>query len=393
LSFAALQAGTADFACDDACREWLAGRWANWFGLPLGLLVAAASLAALIATFSGGEEPAPARQQRRLSLLAASSAVAGVLAVWCIATQLLARGSCGLCLASYASALVAAGATLWLSARSSGSGSDRRAGGVRRIVRAGAGAALLAASALALGQLTMPTSKPNAPVAAERQPAAKPKPPATSQPAADAGQPAAPAARLIGLHVGRFVLNAFEVPTWGSANAPYLGMALFDYTDADSRKARDVYERALSRYSGAFGIIALPAPLDSACNDQVERTQPANANACQYARLALAVWRARNDAFGKFDAFLFESEKPPPIERAQRRAEELVGKDALRAALDDSWITQQLQTNLAIQRANDEKSSDAGLPQLMLGRVIVRGRATTEALYPILDEFTLRKRR
>jgi hypothetical protein len=132
-------------------------------------------------------------------------------------------------------------------------------------------------------------------------------------------------------------------------------------------------KEVLEKQKGEMGIVALPAPLDAECNPLIIVTAPANENACQYARLSLAVWHARHEAFAPFDDWLFAPSTPPPIDQARLKAEELVGREALAKALTSSWVERQLQFDVSLYQANARAVRDARLPQLNIRDVIAHG--------------------
>ncbi len=131
-------------------------------------------------------------------------------------------------------------------------------------------------------------------------------------------------------------------------------------------------------------------PLDSACNPLVERTPDEHANACQYARLGLAVFRARPPAFREFDDWLFASEAPPSLDHARAKGVELIGTQALERALADPWVNEQIQSSVALYRANAlAADGDTRIPQLMIGDVVVRGPiGSADELFHLLERHT-----
>jgi len=165
---------------------------------------------------------------------------------------------------------------------------------------------------------------------------------------------------------------------------------LFDYTCQHCRAVHRLLAKALERYSGRLAILSLPMPLDSACNPLVERTPDEHANACQYARLGLAVFRARPPAFREFDDWLFASEAPPSLDHARAKGVELIGTQALERALADPWVNEQIQSSVALYRANAlAADGDTRIPQLMIGDVVVRGPiGSADELFHLLERHT-----
>jgi hypothetical protein len=320
----------------------------------------------------------------RTAVVSGALAVAGAL--WFLIVPLaFASGWCALCLVTVsiggaAGALLVSFARLAPSARPDHGASPRLAGG--------AGAAALLALWLgqaALAPAKQPPAQPEKPVAK-----AAPATPLPTASAIDAGPPEPPA-RLIGLHLGRVVLNGNDHPFWGQSGARYSTTVLFDYTDQNTRKMRPVFEKVIAEYKGALAMLLLAAPLDASCNRNVKTTLPANQNACRYAELAFAVWRAKRDAFRQFDHFMYAKEAPPSLEKAKARAETLVGKEELARALQDPWVATQIQNGVEVLQANHEKNVELILPQMMVGPFVARGMTDVETLTDVLDEFTQKK--
>jgi hypothetical protein len=99
----------------------------------------------------------------------------------------------------------------------------------------------------------------------------------------------------------------------------------------------------------------------------------ATTNSCEYARLGLAVWRAKPEVHRQFDDWMFASVKPPPLKEAEDYAAQLVGADKLKSALADPWIQQQLLTDCRLHRANWLAVDSSTMPQLILGNAVSSG--------------------
>jgi hypothetical protein len=64
-------------------------------------------------------------------------------------------------------------------------------------------------------------------------------------------------------------------------------------------------DRCLRRYGAEqIAFVLLPVPLESRCNPAITVVEPGREGACEYARLALAVWQAAPERFAEFDAVL-----------------------------------------------------------------------------------------
>jgi len=128
------------------------------------------------------------------------------------------------------------------------------------------------------------------------------------------------------------------------------------------------------QFSNQLGIVCLPVSLSPRCNPFVQQFNThANPDACDYARLGLAVWRAKPEAHAQFDDWMFDPAKPPPLAQVHDYAAQLVGADKLQSALADPWVAQQLQTDCRIHRANWLAVDDAAMPQIVMGNAVSSG--------------------
>jgi hypothetical protein len=92
---------------------------------------------------------------------------------------------------------------------------------------------------------------------------------------------------------------------------------LFDSTCHHCRETRRVVKKAIERAAGRLAMVSLPMPLDKACNPLVTRTTAEHAHACQYAALALGVFRARPAAFSRIRRLVVRPAAVPSIEQAR----------------------------------------------------------------------------
>ena len=202
-----------------------------------------------------------------------------------------------------------------------------------------------------------------------------PPPPATpsAAPVSSVETPKTPG-RELRLHGGKFQLNLDELPLIGSAQASNVIVSLFDYTCHYCRDLHGLLAEAQKRFSNRLAIVSLPMPLDGSCNHLVARTQAAHQQACQYAALGLAVWRAQPESFQQFDTWLFTPSPPPSVSAVKSYADGLVGREKLERALTDGWVAGQIQTDISIYEANTRQlNNDGRMPQLIIGSTVNAG--------------------
>lgn len=348
------------------CQRVLQSRWAYWFGIPVSIpaVLAYAALAA-------------AARHRRRGLRASGvtstpgwvlslSLVAIGAAVWFGLLQaLVLRSFCAFCLTAHLTAT--AGACFLIRSASR----TRPPSGTPSLAPRIVALSLLPIMLLIAGQLLVRKQTH----AVSTLPVPIPTPGDVTS------------GRTLALYNERFTLELAALPRIGPATAPHAVIALFDYTCPHCRAVHDLLVRAQQRFGDQLLIVTLPVPLDSRCNPLVTTTAPENQNACEYARLGLALWRTKPAAFAAFTAWVFVSPRPPSVEATRHYVEELVGANGLQAALADAWIPRQLQTDAALFEANSKRSGVWQLPQLMIGKALSVGEIQTlDGLLSLLHE-------
>ncbi len=112
-------------------------------------------------------------------------------------------------------------------------------------------------------------------------------------------------------------------------------------------------DEAVRRYGGKLAFVLCPAPLNPGCNPYIPRDVDEFKDSCELAKIGLAVWVAKREAFPAFDRWMFSFESgdlwhPRSLDAAKAKAVELVGQAKFDAALTDPWIAQYLQTSIRI---------------------------------------------
>jgi hypothetical protein len=182
-----------------------------------------------------------------------------------------------------------------------------------------------------------------------------------------------PPKRPFTIYGGLFTFDLDEVPIMGSSEAPYRIVSLFDYTCHHCRIMHGYLMQLNKLFSNQLAIISVPSPFDGACNFTVKRTPRVHTNACAYARLGLAVWRANRGAHPQFEEYLFAPETPPPLEEAFQYALKLAGPAALVKAADDPWVPRQLHQGISVYATNLTSLHNGALPQVIIGTNLVSG--------------------
>jgi uncharacterized membrane protein len=151
---------------------------------------------------------------------------------------------------------------------------------------------------------------------------------------------------------GMLPVNVGEYPTLGSMDAKYFVAHLFDYTCPACRKLHPDLIAAHQPNQQNVALTLIPMPLDAECNPGVQQTAFTHLNACTYARIGLAVWRSKPEAYLAYDHFIFSGEYPPGPEQATAFASQLVGQDLLTRALADPHLDEMLRAGISMFYSN-----------------------------------------
>ena len=365
---------------ESGCNAVLQSRWAYWLGLPVALPAILAYAALLGLTFLLQKSTSPDDQRGSWTgMIVLSVAIMGA-AFWFVGLQaLVIQSFCKYCLMAHCCAFAASlicllnipfatdpDTPLWTP------GSAKRGmpkSAMPSLILAGlAGLAVLVAGQF-LGQPQRNVVKDF-----KHSPAAWPAAglPAEIVPASPAAHLVAP--RILSLYSNQFVIPLNELPVLGSRDAPQVVVCLFDYTCIHCRALHPLLTQMTRQYSNQLAIVCLPVTLSPQCNPFTPRANAqSGAEACEYARLSLAVWRARPDLYRAFDDWLFAPLRPPSVDQARHYAAGLVGGDQLKAALADAWVARQILTDCKIYRANWLATDNSALPQVVLGNAVSSG--------------------
>jgi uncharacterized membrane protein len=186
---------------------------------------------------------------------------------------------------------------------------------------------------------------------------------------------------------GQFQLNLAKVPVAGPPNAAKKLVKLFDFTCHHCRDLHHLLAAFRQQHSNELAVISLPMPLDSACNPVMTRTPPDHVNACEYARLGLAVFYAEPQKFENFTEWVFESPRPPGLAETHGYAQQLVGDGKLREALDSAFVAEQIKQDIDIYIASSKAAKNGRMPQMIFEHGAAIGSISTSAqLEKILAE-------
>lgn len=357
---------------EGGCSSVLGGRWSEWFHLPVTLLAAGVHFTVFLCSLPPVRRAGGIRMTRWLA--AAAVILAGSAGYFLAILYLVERQHCPWCLTIHLTGLAEAGLILtgaWRQHRGSG---ESWAG---RAVLTGT----LALGILAAGQKWGPRPKTFL-ITGEA-------------PASGGGilPSMAGGSRVLRFFDGTMAFDAAALPVIGSPAAPAVLVEFFDYTCASCRDLAGDLKALKEKWPGTFAVVVLPAPLNRACNPALAPSVTDHPGACELARLALALWRAKPEAFPAFHDFLFSLPLPAVPERlaeARKQADQLAGEAAMESALASPWVAARLQANFeAFARLTAQSIK---MPKLLLhDSVMMHGTAprTGEFLRVMEEQFGL----
>jgi uncharacterized membrane protein len=364
---AALAAGIAAYLLSVSLSEAglpAGSRWASVFGISVTIPALVAYLGLLAASVPAGSSQ-PSTRAVGWFVMALLAGIIGVAAVWFVALQaFVLKTWCPWCLAEHGVGLLLAVLIFATFPRdvSLVPGVSRRLSLVACVMLGLFGVGLLAA-----GQALGPAPKSTL----IRLP---------SDRNADSGPGPG---RQISVLNGSLPLVVADEPVLGDPQAKHLVVILFDYCCPHCRETHGHLLDGMTKYPNQYALVLLPMPLDKSCNVHVEETEPRFQDACELARLALAVWKADRMKFAEFDRRLFEPEQPRPLAEARAKAVSLIGQENLAAALRDPEIEKTLQRNIAAY----DRSTAGRIPVILSPEfaTIVGRPADAEELFGILE--------
>jgi len=191
--------------------------------------------------------------------------------------------------------------------------------------------------------------------------------------------------RLFPIYNGRFQVDLADVPTLGAPTNAQVIVTLHDYTCHHCRLMHPLLVEAQRAFSDRLVAATLPMPFDPNCNPLMQRPNPKHTNACDYARLSLAVWRADRSKHHTYDDYLFTGDEPPPLRDARQAAIELVGAAALDSALRDPWVDQHVRLGISIYETA-YRAGQGSMPQFIIGPSVAVGTLPKEKLMELLEK-------
>ena len=160
------------------------------------------------------------------------------------------------------------------------------------------------------------------------------------------------------------ILNSVKLETnaWpllGKSDAELVFVELFDYTCEHCQRTHKAIEGARQKFGDRLAIIVLPVPMDGKCNPTVKSTDALHAEACELAKLSVAVWSVDKGKFAEFHHYLFTAK--PNYSTALTKANELVDMEKLKAMRSSTLPNEFIAKHVALY----QRAGAGTIPKLM----------------------------
>ena len=398
------------------CGHVTTSQWSLWLGVPVSLLAVGLYVGLLGSLFVGASKRfSDSVRHFGWALVSVFAIAAGMSAIWFISLQVFVLNHlCTYCLAAHACGLVAAAAVIWL----------KPVGHVS--MKMVSSLSVVGVAALVGGQFMTEAPKKyqveqfeasaaedaevfefEAPFAAPSQTPAvldvSSQVPSThqlkqaiaavlspasalssqvSQPAIQqkSDQSAAAATkdepaerRMVVINGGTVKLDVAQWPVAGSTSAKHMFVEMFDYSCPHCRHTHKAIKSAKEKLGGDLAVVVLPVPLNAACNQTIQVTNPTFAESCEISKLAISVWRVDPKKFTKFHNWMFESEKAPTYAMAKAHAETLVDPQKLSKEMESGVSAKYIAKTVELYK----KSGKGNVPKLMFPTTSVVGEFTS----------------
>ncbi len=309
------------------CANVLGSQWSQWFGLPVSTFSTALYLGIIGLTF----------KPHRIALLSIALLLIGS-ALWFTSLQLFViKSFCPWCVATHLTGLLTTIA-IWRSLP------------FQKKFPIPVTLSLLSISALILGQVFGP--EPKGYLISEEIIASQ----AHSEPLHDE--------RVIDMGIGTKIILG-QSPYLGPADAPHVLVKYFDYTCSSCLDLEKDLEQLQRKHPEKVAIILQPCPLNRSCNPHLNARVKNHPHACELARLSLASWIAKPEAFPEVHRLLF-SRPILSAGSAKEQVAQIIGSDNLESALNDPKIGEILNSNTNDYRQLASKSIK--MPKLLIGK-------------------------
>ena len=137
--------------------------------------------------------------------------------------------------------------------------------------------------------------------------------------------------------------NPAEMPIAGNPEAKHQLTLLFDWQCSHCRRLHLQLPDAVARLGDSIAVVCCPISMSRECNPHMPQGIDRFRGSCQLMRIGLAVWRTDRSRYAEYEQWFWgtdinEAWYPRTVDEATLKAQELIGPEALDAALRDRWL-------------------------------------------------------
>lgn len=137
--------------------------------------------------------------------------------------------------------------------------------------------------------------------------------------------------------------NPAEMPITGNPEAKHQVTLLFDWQCSHCRRLHLQLPDAVARLGDSIAVVCCPISMSRECNPHMPQGIDRFRGSCQLMRIGLAVWRTDRSRYAEYEQWFWgtdinEAWYPRTVDEATLKAQELIGPEALDAALRDRWL-------------------------------------------------------
>ncbi len=175
--------------------------------------------------------------------------------------------------------------------------------------------------------------------------------------------------RLAEVLNGKIKMDIKQWPMAGSTEAELVVVEMFDYNCSHCRSTHVAVKGAKERMGDRLAVIVMPVPLNPACNNQVQQSNPQFYESCELAKLAIAVWRVDQEKFCEFHDWMFEGGQRRTLTAARARAESLVDQERLQKVLNSTLPSAFIDKHVEVYKA----AGGGTIPKLLFRNTAIIG--------------------
>ncbi len=189
------------------------------------------------------------------------------------------------------------------------------------------------------------------------------------------------------IHAGEFKFPMDEIPGIGDWKAPHIMLNLIDFACDHCREHYRILRKRAPWYAEEIFFGVLPLALNERCNPHFSMPGLPDYANCEYARLALVVYRMAPEKYIEYvDWLCLESSPPASLDKSQwtiakAHAEGLIGAEQLAKGWDDPWVNEMFDTLIELYGYNLKVTGQADIPQQFLNQKLRFGSITRESSF------------